>query len=109
MPRPSVAPLSLNLPPQLDPDVLPRLPTRRQMIEIHRFYFGPISASSIEHWPLPWRVVNGKSVAPLEAFLAEAQRRLDEAPATTPRWAESSPASSATFSADREAVHSITE
>jgi hypothetical protein len=50
------------------------------MVEIHRFYFGPISPRSIEQWPLPWRLINGQAVANVEDFLGEAQRRLDAAP-----------------------------
>lgn len=79
MPRPSLPSPVLNLPPKLDPDVLPRRPTRRQMVEIHRFYFGPISLRSIEQWPIKWLMINGQATGTIEEFLAEAERRLEAA------------------------------
>jgi hypothetical protein len=81
MPRLPSPPHILALPPTLEPDGLPRLLTRRQMVDIHRFYFGPTSLRTIEQWPLAWRLVNGVAVANVEDFLAEAQRRLEAAPA----------------------------
>jgi hypothetical protein len=61
-------------------DRLPRYATRKQLSQIHHQYFGPLSARTLESWPLAWRVVNGRAVAELREFLAEAQRRFDEAP-----------------------------
>jgi hypothetical protein len=79
MPRPSIPPAPLNLPAKLDPNVLPRRPTRRQMVEIHRFYHGPIGLRSIEQWPIRWLVINGQATGTIEEFLAEAERRLEAA------------------------------
>jgi hypothetical protein len=79
MTRPSFPLYDLTLPPNLDPDVLPRRPTRRQMVVIHNHYFGPISLRSIEQWPLDWVIVNSHATAALEAFLAEAEHRFEAA------------------------------
>jgi len=59
------------------------------MEQIHRHYFGPVSARSIQEWPLTWRLVNGHAVADINEFLKEAQRRLDAAPSLPRRRAES--------------------
>lgn len=80
MPRIPSPPLVLTLPAKLDPDALPRFVTRRQMEQIHRQYFGPVSARTIQAWPLTWRIVNGHAVGAIEDFLAEARRRFEAAP-----------------------------
>jgi hypothetical protein len=60
---------------------------------------------TLELWPLDWWAVNGAAVCEAAELLRVAWAKLT-APSPPPRWAESSPASSA---ADREAVHSTTE
>jgi hypothetical protein len=67
----------LVLPPELDPESLPRFSDRVTMAAIHRHYYGPQSPRSLQNWPLDWRIVNGRAVAETRAFLAEAQRRFD--------------------------------
>ena len=49
------------------------------MLEIHRFYYGPISMRSLEQWRLPWIIINGQATSAVEDFLAEAERRFEEA------------------------------
>jgi hypothetical protein len=76
---PRLAP-RLELPPEPDLERLPRYAARLQLAEIHQHYYGPISFRTLETWPLVWRRVNGRAVAEVRAFLAEAQRRFDAAP-----------------------------
>ncbi len=80
MARPQLKPTPLNLPPEINPDVLPRYGTAEQFQEIATFYWGPTSARVIRSWDLPWRAFNGRLVAPTSAFLAEMQRRFDATP-----------------------------
>ena len=77
MPRPMSRPEPLVLPPELDPESLPRVADRETMAAIHRHYYGPQSPRSLQNWPLDWRIVNGRAVAETRAFLAEARRRFD--------------------------------
>jgi hypothetical protein len=72
--------VELSFPPTPDPDRLPRYGDRRQLAAIHTRYFGPQSHRTLECWPLDWRIVNGRAVAEVRQFLAEAQRRFDAAP-----------------------------
>jgi hypothetical protein len=69
-----------RLPSAPDPERLPRYADRRFLALLHTHYFGPQSYRTLENWPLDWRLVNGKAVAEVRQFLAEAQRRFDEAP-----------------------------
>ena len=80
MPRPLLDPIGFAFPPEPDPAQLPRYADRKQLAAIHTKYFGPQSHRTIETWPLDWRRVNGRAVAEVRQFLAEAQRRFDEAP-----------------------------
>jgi hypothetical protein len=34
----------------------------------------------LETWPLAWRTVNGRAIASVDDFLAEARRRFESAP-----------------------------
>ena len=77
MPRPMSKLEPLLLPPEPDPDSLPRFTDRETLAAIHRRYYGPQSPRSLQNWPLDWRIVNGRAVAETRAFLAEAQRRFD--------------------------------
>jgi hypothetical protein len=80
MARPQSSPLEFDFPPEPDPDRLPRYADRRQLATIHTRYYGPQSYRTLEGWPLDWRLVNGRAVAEVRQFLAEAQRRFDAAP-----------------------------
>jgi hypothetical protein len=81
MARPTSQLRPLVLPADPDPDRMPiRFGDRPQLSEIHERYFGPCSPRTLERWPLTWRVVNGRAVAEVREFLAEAQRRFDAAP-----------------------------
>jgi hypothetical protein len=81
MPRSPLHPTLLDLPDEPDPNRIPiRYGDRHQLAEIHHRYFGPLSARSLEVWPLPWRRVNGRAVTDVRAFLAEAERRFNDAP-----------------------------
>lgn len=80
MPRPMSNPEPLILPPEPDPDRLPRYADRPTLARIHQHYFGPQSPRTLEAWPLAWRRVNGRAVSEVRAFLIEAQRRFDAAP-----------------------------
>jgi hypothetical protein len=60
-----------------------RLPVRvgrRVAAEIVTNNFFPVSYRTLERWPLNWRRINGRAVANTDELLAEAQRRVDEAP-----------------------------
>ena len=80
MPCPPLHPTALDLPDEPDPDRIPiRYGDRHQLAEIRHRYFGPLSARSLEVWPLPWRRVNGRAVTDVRTFLAEAERRFNAA------------------------------
>lgn len=53
---------------------------RRVAAEIVTDLFFPVSHRTLERWPLKWRRVNGRSLVETSVLLAEAQRRVDEAP-----------------------------
>lgn len=74
--------MPLALPSDPNPEIMPiRYGSREQLAEIHNRYYGPLSPRSLERgWRLQWRVVNGRAVASVSEFLAEAQRRFEEAP-----------------------------
>jgi hypothetical protein len=81
MPRPLAHPDRLVLPREPNPDEMPiRYGSREQLADIHGHYYGPISHRTLERWPLRWRKVNGRAVAEVREFLAEAERRFREAP-----------------------------
>jgi hypothetical protein len=70
------------LPPEPDGPMPIRFGTREQLAEIHRKYWGPLSSRSIERWDLVWRIVNGHAVSNVAMFIAKAQKRFDDSPAT---------------------------
>lgn len=73
--------IALDLPPEPDPDRMPiRYGSRDQLAKIHHKYYGPLSPRSLERWSLGWRIVNGRSVASVRHFLAEAEKRFSAAP-----------------------------
>lgn len=65
-------------------DILGLLPARLDrragaaLISQHLF---PISPRTLERWPVTWRRINGKALVDTSELLAEAQRRVDIAPA----------------------------
>jgi hypothetical protein len=81
MPRPQKNPLLPELPPEPDPTKLPRYGDRRLLAQIHTKYYAPVSPRTLEKWPLVWIILNGRAISEVRAFLIEAQRRFDAAPA----------------------------
>ena len=61
-------------------DLPARLDRRAGAALISRHLF-PISPRTLERWPVTWRRINGKALADTSELLAEAQRRVDTAPA----------------------------
>ncbi len=59
---------------------LPMRVGRRVAAEIVSERYFPVSYRTLERWPLNWRRINGRAVANTDELLAEAQRRVDEAP-----------------------------
>jgi hypothetical protein len=90
-----------------DTEKLPRYADRRQLAALHTQYFGPLSPRTLEVWPLAWRTVNGRAVASVEEFLAEAQRRFDAAPAVRGGRALGNSANEFAGFADREDRHVV--
>jgi len=41
-----------------------------------------MSHRTLEKWPLSWRRINGRATAPVAEFIAEAERRLEDAAET---------------------------
>lgn len=62
------------------PDLPPRM-DRRLAAQFLTDYFFPISPRTLERWPLNWRRINGRALCETAELLAEAQRRVDLAPA----------------------------
>jgi hypothetical protein len=60
---------------------LPRRLDRRLAAQVVSVHFFPVSPRTLERWPLTWRRINGRALADTEELLAEAQRRVDAAPA----------------------------
>jgi hypothetical protein len=69
-----------QLPPTPELNKLPRYGDRKLLARLHTYYLGPLSHRTLEAWPLDWRIVNGRAVASVLQFFAEAQRRFDSAP-----------------------------
>jgi hypothetical protein len=60
---------------------LPRNVDRRVGAELVTQFFFPVSARSLEVWPLVWRHVNGKAVVATADLFAHADAKLSAAPA----------------------------
>jgi hypothetical protein len=74
-------PIPLHLPPDLDPDALPRFITAVQAQQVAARYCGEISAETIrDRWSLSWRLFNGRFVTDSRDFVTEMLRRFDSAP-----------------------------
>lgn len=66
-----------RLPPNPNPDQLPRFATRKQLAVIHQRYFGPLSPRTLERLPIPYRRVRGMpALYDVREFLAWAERRM---------------------------------
>jgi hypothetical protein len=61
-------------------EALPVRVGRRMAAAIVTGNFFPVSHRTLERWPLNWRHVNGRALVKTSDLLAEAQRRVDEAP-----------------------------
>jgi hypothetical protein len=59
---------------------LPMRVGRRAAAAIVSERYFPVSYRTLERWPLNWRRINGRAVANTDELLAEAQRRVDDAP-----------------------------
>lgn len=57
----------------------PRMDRRSGAALISRHLF-PISPRTLERWPVAWRHINGRALVDTAELLAEAERRLEEAP-----------------------------
>lgn len=65
------------------PEALPNRVDRKTGAAIVTRLHFPISPRTLERWPLSWRRINGRALVETTELLAEAQRRVDEAPAIT--------------------------
>jgi hypothetical protein len=80
MPRPQIRPTPLDLPPDLNLDVLPRWCTALQLSMICTYYFGPIAPRTIrEAWALQWHEFNGRWISDTRECVAEARRQFKAA------------------------------
>ena len=61
--------------------VLPARLDRRAGAALISQHLFPISPRTLERWPVTWRRINGKALVDTSELLAEAQRRVDIAPA----------------------------
>ena len=61
--------------------VLPARLDRRAGAALISQHLFPISPRTRERWPVTWRRINGKALVDTSELLAEAQRRVDIAPA----------------------------
>ena len=65
-------------------EILNALPARVDRLSgaaLISFHLFPISPRTLERWPVTWRRINGRALAETDELLAEAQRRVDSAPA----------------------------
>jgi hypothetical protein len=63
-----------------DFSALPRHVDRRAGAELVTRFFFPVSARTLEVWPLTWRHVNGKAVVATAELFALADAKLSAAP-----------------------------
>jgi len=76
----SPPPMTTNAPLALPTEILPTRVDRRQGAKLITERFGPMSARTLERWPLKWRLFNGRAVTLTEDLIAVAQAKLEEAP-----------------------------
>lgn len=74
------SPTSNIYPEYFDKSNLPKRVDRKRGAAIVTHLHFPISARTLERWPLGWRRVNGRALVETSELLAEAQRRLNDAP-----------------------------
>lgn len=69
---------------EISDEILDDLPVRidrQNGAALIRQYFFPVSARTLERWPVTWRRVNGRALVKTDELISEAQRRVDAAPA----------------------------
>ena len=62
-------------------EVFPVRVSRRTAAQIVTVHYFPVSYRTLERWPVTWRRINGRALVDTGELLAEAQRRVDLAPA----------------------------
>ena len=72
-------------PPDPDLSKLPANVDRKTAAALVTRYLFPISVRTLERWPVPSVVVNGKAVSPTAAIFAYAQSVMDAAQARSSR------------------------
>lgn len=60
-------------------DSLPRRVTRPEAARLLKAHFFEVSPRSLERWPVPVRVLNGRAHMETRALFEEARRRLEAA------------------------------
>lgn len=60
---------------------LPRRIDRRTAAALISRHLFPISPRTLERWPVAWHHINGRALVDTAELVAEAERRLAEAPA----------------------------
>lgn len=73
-------PVSSHFHGQIDLDALPRRLDRRGAAAFLCQHFFPVRPRTLERWPLPWQTLNGRAVVDTASLVAEAERRLADAP-----------------------------
>lgn len=66
-------------PPELDLSQLPVNVDRKTAAELVTKFLFPVSVRTLERWPVPTVVVNGKAVSPTAAIFAHAQSVMNAA------------------------------
>ncbi len=66
--------------PTPDLGSLPVRVDRRKGAELVTLHFFPVSARTLEAWPLDWRHVNGRATCETADLFAVAKAKLDAAP-----------------------------
>lgn len=75
-----LAALPAPAPAQPDLNSLPVNVTRREGSSLLARYFYPVSARTLERWPVPTRNVGGRVVMSTAALFAVARERMEGAP-----------------------------
>lgn len=61
-------------------DMFPKRVDRKVGAQLVSQHYFPISPRTLECWPLTWQRLNGRALVETSKLLAEAQRRVSEAP-----------------------------
>jgi hypothetical protein len=75
-------------PPEPDLSQLPVNADRKTAAALVSRYYFPISVRTLERWPVPTVIVNGKAVSPTAAILEHARSVMDAAQARSDRSTE---------------------